>query len=181
MTKYIIKGAQDLKTFAYLLHDIKYLEPVDHHEFLSQAVYPDRHEHSILTTDAWLDRLLIHQYGTNLKARRDNLRYVHGIHRLGPIVLDEHAGFVMFPLTSSHRKNALWLNVNTTLCFSRPDTRSGYRTRIHFNDGTFKDVDHDIRFCEKQYEKTLTVLDKMKKIRRHPELYFNIHLENQPE
>jgi competence protein ComK len=169
------KGAQHLKTFAYILHDIKYLEPVHHEAFLSQAVYPDRHEPSVLTTDAWLDRLLIHQYGTSLKARRDHLKYVHGIHRLGPIVIDAHTDFVMFPLTSSQHKNALWLNLNATICFSTPETRSSYATRIHFNDGTFKDVGNDIRFCEKQYEKTLAVLDKMEKIRRHPELYFNIH------
>lgn len=168
-----------MKTFAYLLHDIKYLEPVNHQEFQSQAVYPDRHERSALTTDAWLDRLLIHQYGTNLKARRDHLKYVHGIHRLGPIVIDERTGFVMFPLTSSQHKNALWLNLNTTLCFSAPETRSGYPTRVHFSDGTFKDVGYDKKFCEKQYEKTLAVLDKMQKIRRHPELYFNIGRENQ--
>ncbi|MCD2138731.1 competence protein ComK [Salinicoccus halitifaciens] len=161
-----------MKTFAYLLHDIKYLEPLYHREHLSQAVYPDRHEPSTLTTDAWLDRLLIHQYGTNLKARRDHLKYVHGIHRLGPIIIDEHTNFVMFPLTSSVHKNALWLNAHSLLCFSAPKTESGRATRIHFSDGTFKDIDVDTKFCEKQYEKTLTVLDKVQKIRRHPELYF---------
>ena len=151
------------------------LEPVHDLEFLSQAVYPHRHEYSILTTDVWLDQLLIHQYGTSLKARRDHLRFVHNIHRLGPIVMDERTNFVLFPLTSSAHRNAFWLNLRTILRFSTPEN-DRYETRIHFSDGTFKDVAYDRNTCEKQYQKTLTVLDRMVKIREYPELYFNMNM-----
>lgn len=164
-----------MKKFSFLLQDIKYLEPVSHQEFLSQAVYPHRHEYSVLTTDAWLDQLLIHQYGTSLKARRDHLKYVHDIHRLGPIVIDERTDFVLFPLTSSAHRNAFWLNLRTILRFSTPQN-NGYGARVHFSDGTFKDVAPDRKTCEKQYEKTLTVLDRMVKIREYPALYFDMNV-----
>ena len=162
-----------MKNFSFLLHDIKYLEPVHHLEYLSQAVYPHRHEYSVLPSDVWLDQLLIHQYGTSLKARREHLRYVHNIHRLGPIVMDERTNFVLFPLTSSAGRNAFWLNLRTILKFTAPES-GRYDTRIHFSDGTFKDVPYDKKTCEKQYQKTLTVLDRMVKIREYPELYFNM-------
>src|SRR5699024_7877233 len=92
---------------------------------------------------------------------------------LGPIVMDERTNFVLFPLTSSAHRNAFWINLRTILRFSTPEN-DRYKTRIHFSDGTFKDVLVDRKTCEKQYQKTLTVRDRRVNVRGYPELYFDM-------
>lgn len=154
----------------FISPDVKYIEPIYHPEYLCRIHYPTEHYDSKLPSETLLNQLLVYKYGTSVKARRDHLKMLHHIHKLGPIVIDERCQFVMFPLSVSKNKNAFWMNLYSLLQFSKTedDTKP---TRIHFNDMSTMDIKADFKFCEKQYEKTLRVLDRSIKIREQPAIY----------
>lgn len=146
-----------------------YIEPLKHPEFLSQAVYHNEVPiPSKKPSEALIDELLIYCHATNLSAKRTHLKAAHGIHRMGPIVIDERIQFVLFPITVSRSRNPFWINLHHFLQFqpSEDDT-----TMIHFNHGMMKQVTADYRTCEKQYEKALKVLDRSTKIKEQSTLY----------
>ena len=143
------------------------IEPIDHPEFLCEAIYHDRVMPSAKPSEDLIDELLVYCHGTNLKARRAHLKAAHDIHRLGPIVIDERIGFTLFPVTVSRRRNPCWVNLHQLLEF-RPGVGG---TEIRFNHGMMKWIEADYRLCEKQYAKALKVLDRSTKIREQSALY----------
>lgn len=147
---------------------VYYIEPVVHPEFLCHAVYQNgRTIPSPKSSEALIDELLLFTYGTTIKARRQQLKKAHNIHKTGPIVIDERLQFVLFPLTVSHNKNPFWVNLHHFLQFS-PD---GTNTLIHFYDGTQVPIDTPIATCEKQYAKALKVTDQSMKIKAQGAMY----------
>ncbi|GAB3063438.1 competence protein ComK [Salinicoccus sesuvii] len=146
-----------------------YIEPLEHPEFLSQAVYHGQTPvPSKNPSEGLIDELLIYCHATNLRAKRMHLKTAHGIHRMGPIVIDERIQFVLFPITVSRTRNPFWINLHHFLQFQ--STACGMTT-IHFNHGMMKQVNVDYRMCEKQYEKALKVLDRSTKIKEQSTLY----------
>ena len=150
-----------------LIPDVKYIEPIKDPEHLCRIHYPAAFYDSKIPSESVVNHLLLYKYGTSVKARRDHLKVRHDIHRMGPIVMDERCQFVMFPLSVSKNKNPFWLNLCSMLQFSRSGIAS-LPTRIHFNDMTTIDIEADFKFCEKQYDKTLRVLDRSIKIKEQP-------------
>ncbi|WP_411843681.1 competence protein ComK [Salinicoccus sp. HZC-1] len=148
---------------------IYYIEPVQHPEFLCHMVYQNgRTIPSAKPSETLIDTLLLHTYGTTIKARRTQLKKAHNIHKLGPIIIDERLQFVLFPITVSRQKNAFWVNLHHVLEFTGdgPDA-----TIIHFNDGSQRSVQADFTFCEKQFTKALRVMDRSLKIKAQSAMY----------
>lgn len=154
----------------FLTPDVKYIEPVFHMEHFCRIHYSNEYYDSRMPSETLLNHVLLYKHGTSIKARRDHLKLLHHIHKLGPIVIDERCQFVMFPLSVSKNKNSFWLNLCSMLQFSKTDDEKT-PTRIHFNDMTTLDIEADFKFCEKQYDKTLRVLDRSIKIREQPAVY----------
>lgn len=148
----------------FLTHDVKYIEPILDPHHLCRIHYPSHHIDVAESSEALINTVLLGKYGTNIKARREHLKMMHDIHKLGPIVIDERYQFVLFPLTVCRKKNPFWVNLNWLLLFSQR-LGSTSPTRIHFNDGTTVDIAQELKFCEKQYDKTLRVLDRSIKLR----------------
>lgn len=147
-----------------------YIEPIQHPEFLCHMVYQNgRTIPSAKPSETLIDMLLLHTYGTTVKARRTHLKKTHDIHRLGPIIIDERLQFVLFPVTVIKQKNAFWINLHHCLDFTpgpAPDT-----SIIHFSDGSQKQINADFAFCEKQYSKALKVTDRSLKIKAQSAMY----------
>src|SRR5699024_7668090 len=116
-----------------------------------------------------IDALLLHTYGSTIKARRTHLKKAHEIHRQGPNILDEQLQCVQFPTTVSRQKNQFLVNLYHFLRFT-PEP-SPATSVIHFSDGTQVDVHADFAFCEKQYSKALVVNDRLIKIKEHNAMY----------
>ena len=147
-----------------------YIEPVQHPEFLCHMVYKNgRTLPSAKPSESLIDALLLHTYGSTIKARRTYLKKAHEIHRQGPIILDEQLQFVLFPITVSRQRNQFWVNLYHFLRFT-PGSTPG-TTVIHFSDGTHVDVHADFAFCEKQYSKALVVNDRLIKIKEQNARY----------
>lgn len=147
-----------------------YIEPVQHPEFLCHIVYQKgRTLPSAKPSEALIDTLLLHTYGTTIKARRTQLKKAHDIHRLGPIIIDEQLHFVLFPITVNRQKNPFWVNLHHCLKFTPGDARD--TSIIHFSDGSQKQVAADFAFCEKQYGKALVVADRSRKIKAQSAMY----------
>lgn len=151
-----------------------YIEPVQHPEFFCHLVYQKgRTLPSAKPSETLIDTLLLHTYGTTIKARRTQLKKAHGIHRLGPIIIDERLQFVLFPITVSRQKNPFWVNLHHCLDFKPGPVHD--TSIIHFSDGTTKQVDADFAFCEKQYGKALVVADRSIKIKAQNAMYITGH------
>lgn len=159
-----------LNTKHYLTPDVKYIEPIYDVAYVCRIHYASETFNSRIPSEAVVNQLLLHTYGTNIKARRDNLKVTHDIHRLGPILIDERYQFVMFPIEASKNKNPFLVNLYNLLQFS-PSGENDKPTRIHFNDSTSINVAADYKFCEKQYERTLRVVDRSIKIKETQSLY----------
>lgn len=151
-----------------------YIEPVQHPESFCHMVYQKgRTLPSAKSSETLIDTLLLHTYGTTIKARRAQLKKTHGIHRLGPIIIDERLQFVLFPITVSRQRNPFWVNLYHCLEFTPgPDIETSI---IHFSDGTHKQVEADFAFCEKQYGKALKVTDRSLKIKAQSAMYLTNH------
>lgn len=88
--------------------------------------------------------------------KRQNVKLIHNIHRLQPIIIDEKYQFVLFPLGSCKYKNPFFVNLRQLIDFKMVDGK----LIIIFIDGREVETDFDYQFSRKQYEKTLFILDR---------------------
>lgn len=143
-------------TVPELTPQVLYIEPILDVHHLCQAVYQDRKVLSKKSSEQWIDDILIYFYSSNLKVKRKNVKLIHNIHKLQPIVIDEKFHFVLFPLNSSRFKNPFWVNLRQLLEFRQ----SGQHLVIKFVSGMEVTVDYDYKRAMKQYDNTLHILDR---------------------
>ena len=100
--------------------------------------------------------------------KRQNVKLIHNIHRLQPIIIDEKYQFVLFPLHSCKYKNPFFVNLRQLIDFKKVNNK----LVITFIDGREVETDYDYSFSKKQYEKTLFILDRTVKHQNAVRKYF---------
>lgn len=143
-------------TVPELTPQVLYIEPVVHPEYLCRAVHTDGVIYCRKTSERWIDETLMYFYSSSIKVKRQNVKLIHNIHRLQPIIIDEKYQFVLFPLGSCKYKNPFFVNLRQLIDFKMVDGK----LIIIFIDGREVETDFDYQFSRKQYEKTLFILDR---------------------
>lgn len=143
-------------TVPELTPQVLYIEPVVHPEYLCRAVHTDGVIYCRKTSERWIDETLVYFYSSSIKVKRQNVKLIHNIHRLQPIIIDEKYQFVLFPLGSCKYKNPFFVNLRQLIDFKMVDGK----LIIIFIDGRKVETDFDYQFSRKQYEKTLFILDR---------------------
>ena len=143
-------------TVPELTPQVLYIEPVVHSEYLCRAVHSDGIIYCRKTSEKWIDETLVYFYSSSIKVKRQNVKLIHNIHRLQPIIIDEKYQFVLFPLGSCKYKNPFFVNLRQLIDFKMVDGK----LIIIFIDGREVETDFDYQFSRKQYEKTLFILDR---------------------
>lgn len=143
-------------TVPELTPQVLYIEPVVHPEYLCRAVHTDGVIYCRKTSERWIDETLVYFYSSSIKVRRQNVKLIHNIHKLQPIIIDEKYQFVFFPLESCKYKNPFFVNLRQLIDFKLVDGK----LVIIFIDGREVKTDFDYNFSRKQYEKTLFILDR---------------------
>ncbi|CAD2078637.1 hypothetical protein GCM10007275_08980 [Jeotgalicoccus coquinae] len=143
-------------TVPELTPQVLYIEPVVHPEYLCRAVHTDGVIYCRKTSERWIDETLVYFYSSSIKVRRQNVKLIHNIHKLQPIIIDEKYQFVFFPLESCKYKNPFFVNLRQLIDFKLVDGK----LIIIFIDGREVETDFDYQFSRKQYEKTLFILDR---------------------
>ncbi|CDZ99224.1 ComK protein [Jeotgalicoccus saudimassiliensis] len=143
-------------TVPELTPQVLYIEPVVHPEYLCRAVHTDGVIYCRQTSERWIDDTLIYFYSSSIKVRRQNVKLIHNIHKLQPIIIDEKYQFVLFPLESCKYKNPFFVNLRQLIDFKLVNGK----LVIIFIDGREVETDFDFNFSKKQYEKTLFILDR---------------------
>ena len=143
-------------TVPELTPQVLYIEPVVHPEYLCRAVHTDGVIYCRKTSERWIDETLVYFYSSSIKVRRQNVKLIHNIHKLQPIIIDEKYQFVFFPLESCKYKNPFFVNLRQLIDFKLVDGK----LVIIFIDGREVETDFDYNFSRKQYEKTLFILDR---------------------
>ncbi len=143
-------------TVPELTPQVLYIEPVVHPEYLCRAVHTDGVIYCRKTSERWIDETLVYFYSSSIKVKRQNVKLIHNIHRLQPIIIDEKYQFVLFPLGSCKYKNPFFVNLRQLIDFKMVDGK----LIIIFIDGREVETDFDYQFSRKQYEKTLFILDR---------------------
>ena len=143
-------------TVPELTPQVLYIEPVVHPEYLCRAVHTDGIIYCRKTSEKWIDETLVYFYSSSIKVKRQNVKLIHNIHRLQPIIIDEKYQFVLFPLGSCKYKNPFFVNLRQLIDFKMVDGK----LIIIFIDGREVETDFDYQFSRKQYEKTLFILDR---------------------
>jgi len=143
-------------TVPELTPQVLYIEPVVHPEYLCRAVHTDGVIYCRKTSERWIDETLVYFYSSSIKVKRQNVKLIHNIHRLQPIIIDEKYQFVLFPLGSCKYKNPFFVNLRQLIDFKMVNGK----LIIIFIDGREVETDFDYQFSRKQYEKTLFILDR---------------------
>lgn len=144
-----------------LTPQVLYIEPINDPEYLCRAVLTDDVIYCSQRSEKWIDDTLILFHSSNIAVKRKNVKLIHNIHRMQPIVIDEKYQFVLFPLHSSKNKNPFWINLRQFINFKNLDGK----LIISFIDGSEITTDYDYKVAKKQYEKTLYILDRTVKHR----------------
>lgn len=143
-----------------LNHNVLYIEPITHPEYLCHIVsQKGRTRPGIKHAEYYINQLLIECFAATIHSRKMNVKHAHKIQRLVPIIIDDTHDFVMFPLHACKYKNAIWLNLRHVMKFSKH--RAG--TEVHFRTGDCLLVNVETHLCENQYRRALEVLDYFKK------------------
>lgn len=149
-------------TKAALNHNVLYIEPISHPEFLCHVVFAKGRTLPMKTAaEHHINHVLIECFGASIASRKLNVKRAHNIKRLVPIIIDDTHDFVMFPLHSCKYNNAIWLNLRHVMKFI--PTESG--TMITFRTGDTMHTHVESKVCEKQYRRALEVLDYFKKFK----------------
>lgn len=139
-----------------LTPQVLYIEPITHPEYLCRAVYTDGVIYCSKTSEKWIDDTLVMFHSSSIAVKRKNVKLIHNVHKLQPIVIDEKYQFVLFPLHSSKHKNPFWVNLRQFIDLKVKNEK----LVISFIDGSEISTDYDYKIAKKQYEKTLYILDR---------------------
>lgn len=155
-------------TVPELSPQVLYIEPVAEPGYLCRAVHTDGVIYCSKTSEKWIDDTLVYFYSSSIKVKRQNVKLIHNVHRLQPIIIDEKYQFVFFPLHSCKYKNPFFVNLRQLIDFKMVNGK----LVIIFIDGREVETDYDYNFAKKQYERTLFILDRSVKNQKALRRYF---------